>query len=267
MAANKRQTDGTEIAAPPVQDEGLDELRDHVPADIRNVSFSVSVRGYDRDAVDAYVKRVNRVIAELEVSRSPQAAVRHALDRVGKQTIAVLQEARESADKLMEAAREEADEAKDHAKAEAAKLVVNVSAEADRTKADAEQLLADTRAKASDILNKARAESANRVKEAEEEIAALQERAETRMREIQADTQVVLKERSALLDETHAMASRLQEIASGAAARLPSQKTAAAENVAEDAQEPTPEPGAAAEAEPTAVRAYGQRRRPRTPSR
>jgi DivIVA domain-containing protein len=55
-----------------------------VPAE-RNVTFTGSRRGYDRGAVDAYVERVNRLIAELEVTRSPQAAVRHALERVGEQ--------------------------------------------------------------------------------------------------------------------------------------------------------------------------------------
>ena len=34
--------------------------------DVRDVSFPGSVRGYDRNAVDAYVVRVNAVIAELE---------------------------------------------------------------------------------------------------------------------------------------------------------------------------------------------------------
>ena len=92
MAAEKRRPakpEATPHTAKPAPEE-FDELRDHVPADIRNVQFPVSVRGYDRDAVETYVKRVNHVIAELEVSRSPRAAVRHALDRVGKQTVTVL---------------------------------------------------------------------------------------------------------------------------------------------------------------------------------
>ena len=55
------------------------DMRPYVPADILNVSFPAAVRGYDRRAVDAYVKRVNRVIAELKVSASPPAAFRHAL--------------------------------------------------------------------------------------------------------------------------------------------------------------------------------------------
>jgi DivIVA domain-containing protein len=222
MAADERQPAGTDGAPPEphAQVDELDDLRDHVPADVRNVSFPVSVRGYDRDAVDAYVKRVNRVIAELEVSRSPQAAVRHALDRVGKQTVAVLQEARESADKLLEAARDEADAEKERAKAEAAKLVVNASDEADRTKGEASAVLETAKAQAADIVAKARAEAAEHKQAVERELTALREQADARMREIHSDTQAVWQERTKLLDETHAMAKKLQELAAGAAARV-----------------------------------------------
>jgi DivIVA domain-containing protein len=252
VAADQHSKTRAEGGAPPdaVKPEfSSQDLRHHVPAEIRNVSFPGSVRGYDRDAVDAYVRQVNRVIAELEVSRSPEAAVRHALDRVGKQTIAVLQEARESADKLMAAAREEAEEGIARAKAEAAKLVVNASAEADQTKAEAEELLAGTRAKASDILAQTRAEAAKRRRQTEEELAALQAQAEARMREIHADTEVVWKQRDELLGETHAMASRLQELASGAAARISTRNTAG------PAEEPTAESEAEAEAEPNGAAA------------
>jgi hypothetical protein len=40
------------------------------------------------------------------------------------------------------------------------------------------------------------------------------------MREIQGDTEAVWNERGQLLEETQAMAQKLQELASGAAARL-----------------------------------------------
>src|ERR671931_2151826 len=124
---------------PPEEPSETINLRAEVPAEIRNVSFAVSVRGYDRRAVDAYVQRVNRVIAELEVTRSPQAAVRHAVDRVSEQTKGILQEARESAEKISEDARAEAGRIADEAKAEAARLVVNASSEADRLGGEAEE--------------------------------------------------------------------------------------------------------------------------------
>src|SRR5436190_720178 len=127
MAGDKSSDAGERTSAPspgpPEQAGGFNDLRAHVPAEIRNVSFPVSVRGYDRKAVEAYIQRVNRVIAELEVSRSPQAAVRHAVDRVSEQTKGILQQARESAEQITTAAREEAEEILAGAKAEAAELV------------------------------------------------------------------------------------------------------------------------------------------------
>ena len=222
MDADERQPAQPEVAPPASEPapEELESFREHVPAEIRNVQFPISVRGYDRDAVEAYVKRVNRVIAELEISRSPRAAVRHALDRVGRQTVAVLQEARESADKLLEAARGEADAEKDRAKAEAAKLVVNASDEAEQTRAEAEQVLADAKSNASEIVATAQADAEQRKRQADSEIAASKEKADARMREVQSDTEAVWNERGRLLEETQAMAQKLQELANGAAARL-----------------------------------------------
>jgi len=62
---------------PSKADEGLSsgELQYFVPQEVLDVHFPAAVRGYDRDAVDNYVKRVNRVIAELKVRGSPPAAV------------------------------------------------------------------------------------------------------------------------------------------------------------------------------------------------
>jgi DivIVA domain-containing protein len=236
---------------PPEEAFTFGEIRAHVPADIRDVSFPVSVRGYDRRAVDAYIQRVNRVIAELEVTRSPQAAVRHAVERVGDQTKAILQQARESAEEITTTAREEADEIMATAKAEAADVVVNADAEADRARAMAEQAVAGARAEADDIVAHAKAEAekivarsreeaAERLRRSEEEIAALQHQAETRMRALHADTEAVWNQRHELLGEIHGMATRLQEVASAASARSgPQGPTELAE---EASQELHPEP-------------------------
>ena len=211
-----------------------EQFRTTVPTEIRNASFPVSVRGYDRHAVDAYVKNVNRVIAELEVSRSPQAAVRHAVERVSEQTKAILQEARESAERITDTAREEADQIMAEAKAKAADLVVNADANAERVNAESHQLLADTEAKADRILAKAKEEAAEHRRQAEEELAELHNQADARMRDLQADTDAVWKERDGLLDEIEGMAGRLQEAARQAATRVPSPEAEQAEPAADD---------------------------------
>ena len=56
-----------------------DQPRREVPPEIRGVSFPVARRGYERSAVDTYVARVIDLIDDLEATRSPEAAVKHAL--------------------------------------------------------------------------------------------------------------------------------------------------------------------------------------------
>src|SRR5437763_7311433 len=76
------------------------DVPDEEIAGIRDVDFPIGMRGYDRAAVDAYVTRVNRIIAELQVSRSPQSAVRHALDQVSEETRGILERAHETAEDI-----------------------------------------------------------------------------------------------------------------------------------------------------------------------
>jgi DivIVA domain-containing protein len=178
-----------------------------VRAGIRNVSFPVSVRGYDRRAVDAYVIRVNRVIAELEATRSPQSAVKRALERAEEQRGGILEQARAAAEEIIARAR-----------AEAADIVVSASAEADRTKAEADTHAAKARAEAEKILANARAEAADQLRRGQEEIGALREAAEARARELRGDTEAIWDARLALLDELREIAARLQKAASDDAA-------------------------------------------------
>src|SRR5436189_326913 len=117
--------------------QGAGMLGRHVRADIRDVSFHGSVRGYERHEVDRYVQRVNQLIAELEIARSPEAAVRHALDRVGEQTSSILQQARETADAIIDTARAEAEEAVARATKESYETVERARAQAEATLADA----------------------------------------------------------------------------------------------------------------------------------
>jgi cell division septum initiation protein DivIVA len=233
-----RRAEQGDVVPPPVEGGGFAELRGRVPSAIRDVSFPSAARGYERRAVDSYVSQVNRLIAELEVGRSPEAAVRHALDKVGEQTTSILQQARESAEQIAASAGEEADEVIARARAEAdemmarakaahaeaEEIIVTARAEADailaRAKADAEDIIARSHAEAESALDRSRAEAAERLRRVEDEIGASREQAEARMQELHAETEAVWKQRHELLDEIHAMGTRLLEVASGAAARL-----------------------------------------------
>ena len=267
--------------AAPDREQRFSELRHYVPTDLLDVSFPVSVRGYDRRAVDAHIKRVNRVIAELKVRSSPPAAVRHALEQAGEKVQGLLQAAREAAEEITASARLEAEESTARAKAETAELVVNTSAEADRVKAEADELIANARTEADDAVAKAkaeadgiladasaeaqaslarsRAEADERLQQLQEELASLQAQAEARMREIRADTEAIWKERRELLEDIRGMASGLVDSADAAAARFPSREPVGPE---EEMQEPqagdeTEPPGVATDESTRAMPAVG----------
>jgi DivIVA domain-containing protein len=214
-----------------------------VPQDILDVSFPVAVRGYDRRAVDAYIKRINRVIAELKVRGSPPAAVRHALEQAEEKVQGLLRAAREAAEEMTASAQQEAEDNTARAKAEAAELTVNtteadsVKAEADelipnarreaddtvaKAKSEADGMLADAKAEVQNTLARAQTEADERVRRLQEELAALREEAETRRREIQADTEAVWKERHELLEDIRRMSGGLVHLANAAAAKFPS---------------------------------------------
>jgi hypothetical protein len=111
---------------PPVSNEtaefiALDPIEDPV-AEIASPSFPPAFRGYERSAVDAYVMRVTEIIAELHASRSPRAAVKRALDRVGRETAGILQNARETADGITLQSRTRAEERRQEAEREAKRL-------------------------------------------------------------------------------------------------------------------------------------------------
>jgi DivIVA domain-containing protein len=206
------------------------ELGHYVPADILNVSFPHAVRGYDRRAVDAYVKRVSRVIAELKMTASPRAAVTHALEQTEQQVSGLLQQARETGEEITASARQEAEEIVASAKAKAAELLVNVSSEADGLKAEAEKLIADARTEAEDILTRSRLEAESTAAQSEakamehrqrleEELTESRKQAEARIRELQADTEGVEKARGELLDDIRVTASGLLELAKRGATR------------------------------------------------
>ena len=192
----------------------------HVPAEIRNVSFPVGMRGYEREAVEAYVRRVNRVIAELEVTRSPQAAVRHAVERVSEQTKTILDEARESAEKITTTAQAEADEIVAQTKAKAADLVVAASTEADRIQAESDELVARSKAEAEKIVAEAKAKADERRRQSDEELAKLREEADARRKEVEADTAELWDRRHELLGDIDRMADQLHDAAREAAGRL-----------------------------------------------
>jgi DivIVA domain-containing protein len=182
-----------------------------IPAAIRNVAFPIARRGYDRRAVDAYVTRINRLIAELEATHSPRDAIAHALERTEDERTAMLSEAVETATDTVDSAQREAAAITAEARAEAANIVVDASTQADGSKIEADEYVAKARAEAEQILVEARKAAAEQLESAREEIIKLREEAEAWLRELRADTEKTWSERCDLVDELREISTRLQE--------------------------------------------------------
>jgi DivIVA domain-containing protein len=105
---------------------------------LREVSFPLAVRGYDRGAVDDFVDAVRTLVAELEANQTPEGVVQKALDEVGVETASILQRAHETADEITSRSRAQADDRVQRAQEEADLL---------RREADeySEQVVVDTR--------------------------------------------------------------------------------------------------------------------------
>jgi hypothetical protein len=105
---------------------------------LREVSFPLAVRGYERAAVDDFVHAVRAMVAELEATQTREGVVQKALDDVGVETAGILQRAHEAADELTRRSRSDADDRLQRAESEADEL---------RREADeySEQVIVDTR--------------------------------------------------------------------------------------------------------------------------
>jgi len=142
-----------EITAP------LATLPDDAVPVAADVEFPVVLRGYERDAVDAYVQRTSQLVAELQATRSPEAAIRRALERVGEEVSGILQRAHDTASNITAQSRSEAEDRLEAARQEATQIVQRaedrvreLDAETDRIWAERHRIVEDTRELARELL-------------------------------------------------------------------------------------------------------------------
>ena len=135
---------------------------------VGEVDFPVVLRGYDRIAVDSYVRRLTRRLSDLEANQSPDAAVRRALERVGEEVSGILQRAHETADQITANSRSEAEDRLESARLEAAQITARarerlrqLDAETDRIWSERMRILDDVRNLSAELL-KLSEESAER---------------------------------------------------------------------------------------------------------
>jgi DivIVA domain-containing protein len=232
--------------------------RDRILKDARTVEFPVGLRGYDRAAVDRYVERMSRLITELEMSSSPEAAVRHALDEVSEETRDILQRAHETAEEITARSRSKADdrlqqaereseelhesalrraaEARDAARLEADQLREHAAREVTEQRETADREVAELRETADREVAALREKAARETqqlrsatqREAEETLATARrdaeemvETAETRARELARSAETIWRERRRLIDDMRAVGDQLVAIGDTEGKRFP----------------------------------------------
>jgi DivIVA domain-containing protein len=129
------------------------------PLAIVDADFATVLRGYDRAAVDEYVRQTRQVVAELQATRSPEAAVRRALERVGEQISGILQRAHETAEQITAQSRSEAEDRLEQARAEAVQIadaaerrVRDLDGDTDRIWLERQRIVADAEDLAGQLL-------------------------------------------------------------------------------------------------------------------
>src|SRR5215213_9540237 len=108
--------------------------RDLTPEAIEQAEFPTALRGYDKDEVEAYLRRVavehRRLLAQTEPAKP---ASEKPYQRLGQDVGDLLQQARDTADRMKQRAEDEATRLKDEAK----KAVKEMK---DKAKQDAQQV-------------------------------------------------------------------------------------------------------------------------------
>jgi cell division initiation protein len=147
-------------------------MQEHlVPEYVESREFSTSLRGYDKEEVDAFLSTLAAEIREYQRASSEQL-----YQNLGEEMGALLQHAKDSGDAMRKEAEEDAAAAR-HA----------AETDAQRTRADAEHKASETRAAAE-------ADATERIKEAEErvrELEVLEREGRERLRLLRAEIEAL----------------------------------------------------------------------------
>jgi DivIVA domain-containing protein len=227
--------------------------------EVREVDFPVALRGYDRAAVDRYVQKVNRLIAELELSSSPESAVRHALEEVSEETSGLLQRAYETAEEITARSRAKADDRIQQAEREAKDVREAAADEAQATLETAQREARELREAAERDAHELRETAAREAQQvratAQREVEEIRAAAETRVRELDRNAEAISRERRRFIDDMRSVAQQQLEIADAAAARFPGVDAGAEQSPPPG--EPSTEKELGAAEEPTAAPRVG----------
>ena len=209
---------------------------------IRNATFTLTRRGYDRREVDSYLSKLADWLEGGGAEQVHADTIKHELDLIGRKTSKILtsaQEAaealktearheardivedarisiestRQSADDYAQKAREEADGIADQARAEAerqaARIRAEIETESSRLRKDADVYAAKVREEADEHARRARGEADAHVSTAEQKAIRMVEEGTKRRREIEKVIADLQTRREAVVKGLEKLSSQL----------------------------------------------------------
>ena len=200
--ATDRSKPGDEVVAVHRPGSLASRSRVSLLSEVTDVDFPVDRRGYDRAAVDRYVEHVSRIVAELESSRSPDAAIEQALADVGEETSAILRRARAAAEEIAAEANTEAEE-----------RTARAEAEARQTREEADRYREQAKAQVEQILTEANREAEQRTARAARSAEETRAQADRYREEVNTRTEHIADERHQLIEQIRQLAERLHHAA------------------------------------------------------
>jgi DivIVA domain-containing protein len=195
VANEQGQTE--ELETQKLQTPPRGELRTRIPdaeiEDLRHARFGLTFPGYNRKQVDAHLTRVNRILAELQITAAPESAIRHALAQVSEETRSLIEGAQHTAEEITSRAKSEADE-------RLARATQQAEEQQDASEDEARRMREAAATEAKQVRETAARETRELREAAQREANEMREAAETRVRELEADAQAIAGERRRLIE-------------------------------------------------------------------
>ncbi len=114
--------------------------RESIVSEVQKREFPIVFRGYEKEAVDGFLRDLAAKVAELETTQSSDAVIKSALEEVGEQTSAILQQAHQSADEITRRSRSKADDRLRQAEGEAQLIIAEAERRARELDSDVERI-------------------------------------------------------------------------------------------------------------------------------
>lgn len=126
---------------------------------IRNATFTLTRRGYDRREVDSYLSKLADWLEGGGADQVQGDTIRHELERIGARTAKILTAAEDAAQGLHADAEQEARRIKDSARASVEGIRTSADEYADKTRGDADAYAERVRKEAETVSRQTRAEA------------------------------------------------------------------------------------------------------------